>query len=226
MLVFHILAGSVALLAGFVALFSRKGAPVHRGAGTAFAIAMLAMAATGTLMAALSSEKGTAISVVAGALAFQLVGTGWLTVRPPARGATMLLLGLALLGAAVAARGIQLGLAAVAAGGSIDGVPAPMYFVFGGIAALAAGLDARVLLGARLDARGRLARHLWRMGVAMLIATMSFFLGQADEFPTWLRHGVVMGGPPLAVLATVLGYLAKTLWRRPASRLVAVAASD
>lgn len=213
MLVFHIVAGSIALLAGFVALFSTKGGRVHRGAGTAFAVAMLAMAATGALMAALSPEKGTAISVVAGGLAFHLAGTGWLTVRPPARGATMLLAGFAVLGTVVATRGGQLGLAAVASGGRFDGVPAAMYFVFAGLAALAAGLDARVLAGARLDGRGRLARHLWRMGIAMLIATMSFFLGQADEFPAWLRHGATTAGPPLVVLAVVVGHLAKTFSR-------------
>jgi hypothetical protein len=89
-----------------------------------------------------------------------------------------------------------------------------MYLVFATFAALAATGDVRVLRGRALDGRRRLARHLWRMGVAMLIATMSFFLGQADEFPAWLRHGVVTAGPPLLVLATVLGYFAKTLWRR------------
>ena len=83
--------------------------------------------------------------------------------------------------------------------------------------ALAALGDARLLAGRRLDGRQRLARHLWRMGTAMTIATMSFFLGQADEFPAWLRHGLVSAGPPLLVLGTVLGYFVRVRWRRGAS---------
>ncbi len=90
-------------------------------------------------------------------------------------------------------------------------------------AALAALGDARLLAGRRLDGRQRLARHLWRMGVAMLIATMSFFLGQADEFPAWLRHGVTTAGPPLLVLGTVLVHYVRVRWVRPARRQPAIA---
>src|SRR5688572_32129134 len=72
MLVFHILAGSVSLLAGYLALLSTKGGTLHRRAGTAFAVAMLAMTATGAGMAAVDGEAGARISVIAGLLGFGL----------------------------------------------------------------------------------------------------------------------------------------------------------
>ena len=47
------------------------------------------------------------------------------------------------------------------------------------------------------------------MSFALFIAAMSFFLGQADEFPPALRIIPVMAGPPLAVLGAMFYWL----WR-------------
>jgi hypothetical protein len=214
MLVLHVLAGSIALLAGFAALFAPKGRPLHRGAGTAFALAMLAMSASGGGMALFDDEAGARISVIAALLAFLLVASGWATVRPPAHAGKAVAIGLALLAAATASAALAMAALAAAGGGRFDGMPMPMYLVFGGIAALAAIGDARLLAGRRLDGRQRLARHLWRMGVALLIAAMSFFLGQADEFPAWLRGPATTAGPPLLVLGAVLVHFVRIRWRR------------
>jgi uncharacterized membrane protein len=40
----HILGGSVAMVAGLVAVSARKGGRLHRGAGDVFVVAMLVMA--------------------------------------------------------------------------------------------------------------------------------------------------------------------------------------
>ena len=52
MLVAHMVAGLLALLAGAVALSARKGGGAHRRYGKIFVAAMLAMAALGALMGA------------------------------------------------------------------------------------------------------------------------------------------------------------------------------
>lgn len=221
MLVLHILAGSVALLAGFVALFARKGARLHRGAGAMFAMAMLVMTASGAGMAAFHDEIGSKISVIAGLLALQLVASGWMTVRPPPHFARGLAMVLAVLAAAIATGAGSMAVLATLGGGRYDGMPAPIYLVFGSLAALAALGDVRVLAGRRLDGRRRLSRHLWRMGVAMLIATMSFFVGQADEFPAWLRSPVTSAGPPLLVLALVGVHFVRVRWWPSARRAAA-----
>jgi hypothetical protein len=60
-----------------------------------------------------------------------------------------------------------------------------------------------------LRGNARTARHLWRMCIAMFIATGSFFAGQAKLFPDELRTPVLMFGPMLAVLATMAYWLVK-----------------
>jgi hypothetical protein len=61
----HILAGGLALLFGYTALFAAKGATVHRKTGVLFVGAMVVMSLSGALIATLN---GTDISVVAGLL--------------------------------------------------------------------------------------------------------------------------------------------------------------
>jgi uncharacterized membrane protein len=220
LLTFHILAGSTSLLAGYTAMFARKGGTTHRRAGIAFTVAMLAMTASGASMAALSDKLGTDISVVAGSLAFYLVGSGYLTVQPPGANSRRLLqAGLALIGA-VALGAIGLGVAALAsAKGRFDGVPAGMYFAFGTIAMLAAIGDARVLRNGMPTGPRRLGRHLWRMGVAMLIAAMSFFFGQAKNIPEPLRNMALLSLPVLAVFAHLLFWMVRMKWQGRVARM-------
>ena len=47
----HVVAGATAIVAGFVALYARKGARVHRGSGTVFVYAMLTMSLSGAAIA-------------------------------------------------------------------------------------------------------------------------------------------------------------------------------
>ena len=55
----------------------------------------------------------------------------------------------------------------------------------------------------------RLARHLWRMSTALLIAAFSFFIGQAHVIPKPIRIIPLLLIPPLVVLVTMLYWL----WR-------------
>lgn len=57
-------------------------------------------------------------------------------------------------------------------------------------------------------APARLARHLWRMCLALFIAAGSFFVGQADEIPQALRGPHLMV-PPLAALALMAFWLVR-----------------
>jgi hypothetical protein len=72
------------------------------------------------------------------------------------------------------------------------------------IALAAALLDARLLHAGSIQGAARLTRHLWRMGLAMSIAVLSLFIGQAKVFPAALRE---LGVLPLPVLATVVFFL-------------------
>ena len=74
----HIVAGATAIIAGFVALFARKGADLHRRSGMVFVFAMLTMAGSGAVMAALQPNRG---NVMGGLLTFYMVSTAILTTR-------------------------------------------------------------------------------------------------------------------------------------------------
>src|SRR5215211_3624781 len=78
--VVHITAGGLALLFGFTALSAAKGATLHRRGGMLFVYAVLTMAVTGTVMAALKAQNE---NVIGGVLTIYLVTTSLIAVRPP-----------------------------------------------------------------------------------------------------------------------------------------------
>ncbi len=82
-------------------------------------------------------------------------------------------------------------------------------FIFGGIALLGALGDLRLLSGTGVSARHRIGRHLWRMGVALWIATASFFLGQANFIPEPLRILPLLALPVLLVLGATIYWLVR-----------------
>jgi uncharacterized membrane protein len=100
--VVHIAAGSLGLLAGFVALYSVKGATLHRKAGIVFVYAMLATCVAGFAIAALRGVA-PAVNIPAALLTASMVVTAVTTLRPPTagarwvdRGATLIVLVVAL----------------------------------------------------------------------------------------------------------------------------------
>lgn len=198
LLAFHIAAGMIGLLVGFVALAAAKGRTVHRRTGIAFVSAMVAMGLSAAVLG----------NVTGGLLATYLVVTGLTTVHPPRPSLRWIEPAGAALAVAVGSVTISRGAATVAAGAFVrEGVPVPMLFFMGSVA-LAAGLaDAWLLLRGVVPAgRSRLVRHLWRMCFALFIASGSFFLGQADQIPARLRVY-----PVLALLA-LLPLLAMGWW--------------
>jgi uncharacterized membrane protein len=208
----HIIAGSLALVAGFIALFAAKGAKLHRRSGRMFVYAMLTMSLTGALIAAIRATEG---SVIAGLLTAYLVTTALMTVRPAGAWSRRLHLGLMAVALAVGVAGITFGLEARATPkGNLDGIPAGMFFMFGSVALLAGASDLRIIRSGELRARSRLTRHLWRMCYALWIAAASFFLGQADELPKALQIPALLSLPVLLVLVVMLYWLWRVRFRR------------
>jgi uncharacterized membrane protein len=204
---FHVAAGSAALLAGGAALSVLKGGPLHGRAGTIFFAAMLAMAGTGALIAALKPERGTA---VIGIFTCYLVASSWLAARRrDGRAGHYERAGLAVaLACAAAMLGFGL-LASNSPDGRFDSLPAMAHYPFAILAALAAALDFNFLRRGRLARPQRIARHLWRMCAALAIAAFSFFLGQQDEFPAAWRGLAIWFVPPFAVLAAMVFWLVR-----------------
>ena len=206
--VVHIAAGSVALLAGYLALFSQKGGQVHRKGGTTFVYAMQVVAAFGIVMAA-AQGVAPAINIPAGLTAAYLVLTSFTTVRPLAKGARLVMLSAMVVALATGLTSMTFGFQAVAAGGSRDGMPAFPFFMFGIVGLIGSAGDVRILRSGMPQGAARLTRHLWRMCFALFIAALSFFIGQSDEFPEALRIMPLLALPVLLVLVTMFYWL----WR-------------
>ena len=233
LLALHVAIAALALIAGAVALAARKGGLLHRQAGTIFLATMLAMTAIAFLLALMHHDL---ISIVPAMLTFYLVASGWRTVgvaRVDASGADHALTLLAMLAAST---GYALGFHAanMPSGADDKGFPPAVYFVFASVALLAAGGD--IYLIAAGPARGirRLVRHVWRMAVAMVIATTSLFQGQAQVFPKSLQGSIWLQLPALWVIGVTLYWLArlglgkppKPLPRKPGIRAREMAAVE
>jgi hypothetical protein len=183
---------------------------VHRQSGKVFVGSMLAMCAAAIVLAALNAQP---INLVAGSLTAYLVATAMITVRPVADPARRLERGLMV--AAFCA-----GVAAIALGMAQEGGIRIPLFLFGLLGVLGSIGDFKALRAGTLAGAPRLTRHLWRMSLALLIATASFFLGPRGRVRAVLPDAIVttplLAIPELLVL-TVLFYW---LWRlkKPASR--------
>jgi uncharacterized membrane protein len=219
-LLVHIAAGLLALVAGFVALFAAKGGRLHRKSGMLFVFAMIALAVSGAGTAAIQHGEG---SVVGGVLAGYLVATALLTVRSPfagSRGWNVALMSIAL---ALGVVSLGWGLQAVGTpSGSLDGIPAVMFFLFGVIALLAGLSDLRVLRSGAREGSARLKRHLWRMCFALYIASGSFFLGQADELPKALQVPALLAIPAFLPLAVMFYWLWRLRRKRARAQLLGI----
>jgi uncharacterized membrane protein len=213
LLFLHVFAGTVALAAGFLALYSQKGRTVHRRAGRTFAYAMLALTGTGTLISlGLHPNRATAIT---GTITFYLVATGLLTMIRRVQDAPRLydtFHGLGFL-SAVAAWGFGL-FALGLPGRTLDHIPAVVLFMFATVCTLAVIGDARLLRAGGIEGLARLRRHSWRMNFAMWVATTSFFFGQARQLPQWFRDANLNYYLVLLVTGTLVYWLLKLRARK------------
>ncbi len=207
----HIAAGLIAIVAGFIALFAKKGSLPHRRAGDVFVVAMITL--TGTALYAASFVHPNRGNVVAAMVTLYLVTTAYLTVKRDVAVARGWYVGLTLLGVAATARAAWLGMLALREG-AIDHFPAGVFFVFGFISLAGALLDGRLLIAGHIEGTQRLVRHLWRMGTGMWIATASLFLGQAKFFPDAVRGSGVLSVPVLVVAGVTVFELARTIRRK------------
>lgn len=206
-LILHVVGGAVGLLAGFAALCTAKGSRSHRSSGRVFVYAMLTMALSG---AAIAAVTGVETSVVMGLLAAYLVFTEVTAISPRPGGLRWAWLAGAGLASALTVALIDLGRRALTSpDGTIAGLPAPMAFIFAAVAAAASASDIRLVARPRHDRRRRVARHLWRMCLALFIAAASFFLGQTNVLPIALRAPALLAVPVLTPLL-VMGLW---LWR-------------
>jgi len=208
----HIAGGSAAIVAGVFAVAARKGGRMHASAGTWFAVSMLVLGVTASILEPFRTpEPG---SPIAGVMVCYFVVTSWMTARwrdgTPGK-------------FEVAACVVALGTAAVIAWGGLTGTTTPAgpgpLFVLAGLCLLAGLGDLRAILRKKLTPVQRLSRHLWRMCFAFFIATGSFFLGQQDVLPKAVRGSPILFVLAFAPFAAMLFWLARLRFAKAIARL-------
>ena len=204
----HILAGGSALVLGMVALSATKGSGLHRTSGIWFVYAMLVMSAAGVMMASLRGVA-PAVNIPAGLLTAYFVVTGLTTLGPRSARSRFLDLAAMIVAFGVGLASLALGLQALAGRVTMSRLTAVSFVVLGVVALLAAASDLRMMRAGGLGGASRLARHLWRMCFALLVAATAFFVGQPNVFPKALRRLPLLALPVLLVLAVMLYWL----WR-------------
>jgi uncharacterized membrane protein len=199
-LLVHIVAGGLGLLSGYLALSAAKGATLHRKIGLFFVCVMLTMSVTGMIISALGGVA-PAINIPTALLTSYLVVTSLLTVRPPAADARRLAIAAMLAGLAIGVASVALAIAAIAGGGAAAGMAYPL-FMFAAIAFAGSAGDRRMIRAGGLRGKPRLVRHLWRMCVALFLASIAFFgargrVPEAINIPALRAAGVLL---PIVVM--------------------------
>jgi len=220
LLYLHIGGASLGLAAGTVAVVARKGAPLHRAAGHVFFVAMLTMSAAAAVTGPFIPDRLTALM---GVFTFYLTATAWLAVRrEPGRTGRLEVAALFLALGAVAAYAWLAWVGTRSPGGLVDGEQHyGLAIAVGAIAALAASLDLRVIRRGGLTGAPRIARHLWRMCLALFVVWGSF-AGQPKAQPEALRGEPLLFLPALAALGLMVFWLIRV--RMPRRRNAAPAA--
>lgn len=202
LLVLHIGGATIAILSGWASILARKGGRLHRAAGDLFCVAMLVMAAVG---GAVSSFMPAArwSNTTAAVFTLYLVATSWTAARRAPGEIGRLEPAAFSVAAVLAVTGVS-----GAAGLHLFGErPDASIYVFASLSALAAVCDLRVLASGGLAGAARVARHLWRMSLALIIATASFFLGQQKFLPVPVRGTLLPALPVLGALGLLIFWM-------------------
>ena len=189
-------------------MIASKGRRLHRIFGSVFGLAMLTTAVLSIYLAAFMppSIPGGApaqASAAVGVLTIYFVTTSWMTVRR--KQATVSPTGAFLAAVAIASILVTFGLQAQIANAGHPAAYVP-YYVFGSFAALAGGLDLKVVIQGGFSGVARIARHLWRMCFAWFFACAFFFIGQQKVMPA------AMHGSPILFALSVMPLILLIVW--------------
>ncbi len=206
----HVAAGGLAMVLGYIALFTRKGGMTHRRSGLLFVYAMLIMGFSASILGSLKSPPE---NVRVGLLTAYFVVTALTTVRtvtPLTRriniAALMVVLTLAAFSTVGAVKIFNL------PGRSYNGIPFFVPLIIATALALAGAGDIRVLRSGVPRGGARLARHLWRMCFALFIAAASFFSIRervARVLPEPFTNGWMRALPILLLFGAMVYWLVK-----------------
>jgi len=211
-LLFHITGATIGLLSGFLALLFRKGSGRHGAAGTVFVASMLGMCIGAIDLAIVKYQPTNLLMAV---FTSYLVLTGWMIARRRDGKAQLIDWWAAIVPFGYAATFMNWGVhALLTPTKTLHHYPAAIYFFFAPIGFAFAASDLRMIGRGGVFGAQRIARHLLRMGTALLIASFSFYPGQAKVFPKALRATNLLYVPDVLVAGALIFWMVRTLSRR------------
>lgn len=217
----HIIGGGAGITTGAIAIASRKGGKIHRALGTAFFWVMLVCYIVAAGVAPFLDD-GQRPNTIAGVMALYLLLSGRAAAQKrEIKAGIFQVAGLVVALTIAGAGALFMKMGADSPTGTIDGSPPEAFVVFMAAGLFAAAGEIHVLVRQTLSGPARIARHLWRMCFSLFIASGSFFLGQMQVMPQWMRESAIPYVAALAPLAAMLVWL--VLVRIPKRRKVAVA---
>lgn len=206
-LLVHIAGGSVGIISGMTAMFLRKGSPLHRQVGNVFFYAMIIMTMSATYLA-IFVEPSKINTTIALFTCYLVLTARRTALNRKGESGVFERVGLfsilVILGAFIL---FSIQVSNTEQGYFDDGIPAPAYYMFTIFAALAFILDLKVVYRGSVNGAQRIARHLWRMCLALYIATASFFLGQPQVFPEALSSPLLRSVPVILVIVMLFFWL-------------------
>jgi hypothetical protein len=212
-LVVHVCCAAIGLLSGFTAMLFRKGSGLHGAAGTIFFISMLCATGAGAIVAGILRPNSA--NLMGSTLTFYLVATAWVAAKRREKKVGVFDFGALLWVLAIGIAGTTWGIEAVrSTTGTKDHYPAPFFFVFGSIALLFAASDVRMIVRRGVFGAQRIARHLFRMCMALLFALLSFYPGQPRFFPKALRETNLPYVPHVLIAGAMLFALYRVAVRK------------
>ena len=214
LMMIHVLFGTIAVLAGFVAMCAPKGKQVHLQAGKTYVVSMLLMAFAGGVTAVFLPQ---AINVFASLLTCYLVLTSWRAGHQQCvtRGRFELVAFSGIFLVTTLCLGVA-GYIVFTDAEDLHGFGADAYLTIGLMALVATLADINLLVRGKLVGKQRIIRHLWRMCLSYFIAAGSLFEGPGMKaFPPIIQDSGALAIPvPLVMLFTLYWLIKMQLPKR------------
>lgn len=206
-LLFHICAGAIGLLAGYAVIFTKKGQASHKYLGRTYVFAMLTLGLTGTYIAIF---REVPLSILNGLVLCYFVMSSLNTIWQAPKQINvidkLLFAFVIFITLSFVWYGYQ---TSQAEGGKLGGFGIEPFVVFGSVMVFCCIGDYRNLKRGGSEGNSRLVRHLWRMFFPLFMSTAAFFLGQAKHLPDEVQRIEVLITPVLFVAVAALFWVVK-----------------
>ena len=219
LLSFHILMGALSIISGFTSLLTRKGSAIHLRGGKVFLINMTFMCLSGALLSILG---GITISLLVSIFTLYLVSTAWrASVRFKQTTGWLDVAGFTVTTALSVSFFYHGHLAQISPTGTIDDIPigATPYYVFAFISLFSAFRDLSFILQTKRTRKQAQPSHIWRISLALFIATSSFFTGNPQVFPDWFNQSFISSLPERVVMLVMIYYLFSRFLSKPIKKM-------